>query len=74
MMPDMGCQERAALALWLVMQRPQTTGSLAQRLGMTREGARVMLGKLARTVPIYFDEDQAAWRLCREKEGQDETD
>lgn len=50
---ELTAQERAALAVWLIWQRPQTTASIARRLKMTCEGARVMLVKISRVVPIY---------------------
>lgn len=68
----MNAQERAALALWLVSQRPMTTRSLATRLEISREGARVLMIKISRTVPVYFDEAGGVWRMCAREEVDDE--
>lgn len=46
-------QERAALALWLLMQAPHTTQALAKRLEMTPSGTRRMLATISRVTPIY---------------------
>ena len=61
--PQMTAQERAALAIWLIAQQPQTTAAIAQRMGMTLEGARVMLMKISRTVPIFHN--NGFWQICR---------
>lgn len=63
---EMGAQERAALALWLVSRRPMSTAAIARRLGMGRDGARVMLAKISRVVPLYYDDETGAWVLCSE--------
>lgn len=59
---ELSAQERAALALWLVMQEPLGNPELADRLGMTADGARVMMCKISRVVPICYVEH--AWRIC----------
>jgi len=56
--------ERVALAMWLLMQQPMTTRNLALRLGMSIEGARVMLTKMSRVVPIHWHEGR--WQVCHE--------
>ena len=56
-------QERAALAVWLLMQQPMTTRDLAGRLGVSVEGARVMLIKISRVVPIHWHE--GLWQVCQ---------
>jgi len=50
---DMTGQERAALALWLLMQGPMDLCSMARRLGVTEKGCRAMLTKIARVGPSY---------------------
>lgn len=57
-------QERAALALWLLMQTPMTTTELATRLEMSSDGMRILLWKLTRVVPIFYHEGQ--WQVCQE--------
>jgi DNA-binding transcriptional regulator LsrR (DeoR family) len=51
---EMVAQERAALAVWLLMQAPRTTGEIALRVGLSHAGAHAMLQKIARRVPIFF--------------------
>jgi len=50
--------------MWLLMQQPMTTRNLALRLGMSIEGARVMLTKMSRVVPIHWHEGR--WQVCHE--------
>ena len=54
--------ERAARALWLLMQAPFTTEQMAARLGVHYETARVMLSVMCRVVPLY--KDKGFWRIC----------
>lgn len=54
--------ERAALALWLLMQAPHTTQAMAERLSMTSDGARKLLHAISSTVPIYHH--KGLWRIC----------
>ena len=65
----MNAQERAALALWLLQQQPMTTRQMAERLGMTYEGARCLLITISRTTPIYRDDDDHLWRLVDDESG-----
>ncbi len=46
-------QERAARALWLLMQEPMPTAEVARRLGLTPKWTRQMLRALCRVVPLY---------------------
>lgn len=50
---DMVATERAGLALWLLLQEPMSTAEAAERCGLSYEGARQLLTKLSRVVPIY---------------------
>ena len=54
-------QERAALALWLLMQSPMTTRQVAEKVGLKHESAREMLCRISRVVPLYFD--GRVWRV-----------
>ena len=60
---EMTSQERAALALWLILQRPHTTATLAHRLGLSCEGARVMLFQISRVVPIFYTKQDGFWKI-----------
>lgn len=60
---ELTAQERAALAAYLVLQRPQTTAAVALRCGLEHDGAWRMLCKISRVLPIYFD--RGAWRVCK---------
>jgi DNA-binding transcriptional regulator LsrR (DeoR family) len=60
---DMAAHERAALALWLLMQAPLTTNMLAQRLGLTRHGTNYLLTNISRSVPVYYAD--GFWRICQ---------
>ena len=55
--------ERAALAcFWLAVCRERlTTQQLAERLGVTRQSALVLLHKLSRVLPIYQDSGRWHW-------------
>ncbi len=59
-------QERSAMALWLLLQQPMSTRKLADRLGLQIRSCRVMLIKIARYLPIYYDEQERVWRICEE--------
>lgn len=60
-------QERAAVAAWMLcLGVPVTANQMASKLGMSRRGARKLLGKLARVLPIYQDED-SAWHLAEHR-------
>jgi len=52
---DLTGQERAALALWLLIQSPMSTRQIAERCGITKSGAWQMLCKLARVVPLSYE-------------------
>jgi hypothetical protein len=54
-MAELTAQERAALALWLLMQGPQSTREIAGRCGMSMRGARDMLYRISRVVPLYYE-------------------
>ena len=68
----MNAQERAALAMWLLMQRPHTTAGIARRLGLSVSGTNKLLARISRVVPIYVgirpgttDKREKAWRICK---------
>lgn len=61
---SLSAQERAGLVVWLLAQRPMTTAAVAGRVGLSHAGARVLLAKLSRVVPIYYDRAGNAWRFC----------
>jgi len=61
---DMTGQERAALALWLLMQGPMDLCSLAKKLGLTKSGCRTMLIRVSRVVPICHGDD-GVWFVMR---------
>ena len=48
-------QQRAALALWLLMQAPMSTRQIAEECGLSMQGARGMLHKLSLVVPLCYD-------------------
>ena len=56
-------QERAALALWLLIQVPMSTREIAERCGMQMAGAWKMLNVISRVVPLY--RDGGKWRILR---------
>ena len=56
-------QERAALALWLLIQVPMSTREIAERCGMQMAGAWKMLNLISRVVPLY--RDGGKWRILR---------
>lgn len=60
---QMAAHERAALALWLLLQAPLTTQVLAQRLGLTYDGTRYLLNNISRSVPLY--QDEGVWRILK---------
>jgi len=59
--PELSTQQRAGLALWLVLQRPMTTMAIARRLGMKRHACWIMLNKLAGPTPIRYDYKLRCW-------------
>lgn len=55
---DLLPQERAAFATHLLYSgQPLKTVELAERLGLTRQGAWRLLTKIAHVVPIYQDKE-----------------
>jgi DNA-binding IclR family transcriptional regulator len=56
-------QERAVLALWLLIQVPMSTREIAERCGMEMAGAWKMLNRISRVVPLY--RDAGKWRILR---------
>ena len=50
-----------ALAYDLIRQEPMSTRAVASRLEMSYNGAKVLLHKISRVVPIYMGDDQR-WR------------
>lgn len=58
----MVAQERAAyVAFWLAEGREFSTQQVAERTGLTRDGALKLLKAISRVIPIY--EDNGIW--CR---------
>ena len=58
---SMTAQERAALALWLLLQQPHTTREISRWCGLSMSATRIMLHKIARVVPIQYDRRE--WRV-----------
>lgn len=57
---DYTAQERAALITFQLLEGAQmTTSEIAQRIGVTYHGARYMMEKVSRVVPVY--EDGGRW-------------
>ena len=56
-------QERAVLALWLLIQVPMSTREISERCGMQMAGAWNMLNRISRVVPLY--RDGGKWRILR---------
>lgn len=54
-MTDLTAQQRAGLALWLLLQEPMKTRDIAARCGLSTAGARYLLWNLAAVVPLYYD-------------------
>jgi len=52
---ELTAQERAALALWLLLQYPMTTRELAERVELSMRGTRHLLSKLSRVVPLCYE-------------------
>lgn len=53
----MTAQERAAVVSWdLAGGARFTTAQVARRLGLSMRGARCLLARISRVVPIYCDE------------------
>lgn len=54
--------ERAAIiAVHLVTGYRLTTAQIARLLGMTDEGARLLMWKVTRAVAVDFDDDAGVW-------------
>ncbi len=63
---DLTGQEKSAKVAWLLAQgRPLSTREIAQHAGLSLRGARWLLARIARVVPIYRDDDDR-WALCPE--------
>ena len=58
-------QQRAAHALWLLMQEPRTTREIANECDLSRQGALDMLHKLTLVVPLCYD--RYSWWIDEEK-------
>lgn len=58
---ELFAHERAALAFWLLMQKPHTASELAGKIGVTPRAVRMMLKKLADVVPIHHEPDSGLW-------------
>ncbi len=56
--------ERAARALWLLLQESATTNQVAARLGVHRQTAWELLTAISRVVPIYYH--KRLWRICED--------
>jgi len=56
-------QERAVLALWLLIQFPMSTREISERCGMEMAGAWKMLNRISRVVPLY--REGGKWRILR---------
>lgn len=54
-MTELSPQQRATLALWLILQQPQTTRQIAERCDLTMDGARAMLNKMGGVVPLSYE-------------------
>jgi len=54
-MRELSPQERATLALWLLLQSPLTTAEIAAHCEMTRSGALRMLGRMSRIIPLQVE-------------------
>lgn len=59
---EMTPTERAGVAVRLLEQQPMTPRSLAEKLEMTPHGARALLRRLSRVVPLV--DDGGRWRIC----------
>ena len=61
---DLSPQDRSALATVFLYQRHRfLTGELAKSLGMTTEGARVMLCNLSRILPLRRESERGSWYM-----------
>jgi len=66
--PDYTAQEKAALIAWhLAHGEGMTTAEIASLTGLSWQGARHLMDRLARVLPIYQD-DVGAWSVCAFKE------
>lgn len=58
---DYTAQERAALTAFYILEGAEmTTAEIAERVGLTHQGAWSMMQRVARVVPVYQDEGR--WR------------
>ena len=55
-MDDLTPTERAALVMYLLLQRKLTTSQVARRVAVTRQGAWALLTRISRVVPIRRNE------------------
>lgn len=63
---DLTGQEKSAKAAWLLAQgHPLSTREIAEQVGLSLRGARWLVARIARVVPIYRD-DEDRWVLCAE--------
>ena len=49
-------QRAVLVGTWLLMGRCMTTMQIARELGLTRQGASVLMDKLSAVIPVYKDE------------------
>lgn len=56
--------ERAALALWLLQQRPYSSRELAERLGLSIRGTRYLLNAISRVTPVFCH--NGLWQVCQD--------
>lgn len=62
---DMTPTERIARAAWMLAQgQAVTVRGLASQLEMTPRGARALLERMSRVVPLV--DDGGLWRVCRD--------
>lgn len=60
-MNELTPQQRAALALWLLMQRPMTAREMSRWLGLSVRGTYHLLSKIALVAPILNRE--GLWQI-----------
>lgn len=58
-------QERSALAVWLVMERPMKTSELAKWLELTWHGADQLMCRMSRKIP--FVKVDGYWHVLRKE-------
>lgn len=65
---DYTAQEKAALIAWhLAHGEGMTTGEVASMTGLTQAGARFLMNRLVRVLPIYRNKD-GIWEVCMPEE------